>query len=231
MRNIRPAIALAFAATLTLSASAAVAETTSQKADRANNGPTADIADADNLLLKKNARLMRTEDGLGISMELITTEACAYKYPDTIPAERQAQPEDFTGWAFIFNHPENCVSFPDTAFPCGPDDFNDSVKAGVYNFAGHINSVSQSSGGDLVANIVNDGMLVLTGDISTGQDNHSGPPGTTTFALENPLGAEVHVAIAPHGQIDPAELPGELYRPAGSPACDCWWVATFASPA
>ena len=53
------------------------------------------------------------------------------------------------------------------------------------------------------------------------------PPGATTFPLENPQGAEVHVAIAPHGQLDPATVATELYLPAGDPTCGCWWVSFF----
>ncbi len=35
------------------------------------------------------------------------------------------------------------------------------------------------------------------------------------------------MAIAPHGQLDPAQMPAQATTPAGSPACGCWWVAVF----
>lgn len=45
--------------------------------------------------------------------------------------------------------------------------------------------------------------------------------------LTNPDGAEVHVAIAPHGWVPSSQLPGEFRSPAGSPNCACWFVAIF----
>ena len=38
---------------------------------------------------------------------------------------------------------------------------------------------------------------------------------------------EVHVALAPHGALEPSGLPEEFSTPAGSPFCNCWWVAVF----
>lgn len=197
------------------------------KADRVTNMPT--VATGAQLLTAKNARLTRTKGGLGISMKLTTPEAGTYTYPETVPAERQAQPEAFTGWVFIFNNPNKCVSNPGEQFPCGPADFNDEVRAGVYNFSGFTNSLAQISGSNLQLNPHTDGYAILTGAVERGQQQL--PPmaeGTTTHPLENPMGAEVHVAIAPHGQVDPMALPDELYSPAGDPSCECWWVATFA---
>jgi hypothetical protein len=196
------------------------------KADRVDNGPT--VASGAELLRAKNARLGRTKDGLKISMKLVTPEAGSYTYPETVTAERQAQPEAFTGWVFIFNNPDKCVSNPGEQFPCGPADFNDEVRAGVYNFSGFTNSLAHISGSDLMLNPHTNGLAVLAGGVEVGQQQL--PPvvdGTTTHPLENPMGAEVHVAIAPHGQLDPMQLPDELYRPAGNPNCECWWVATF----
>ena len=229
MHKSRIISALALAATLAITtASMATAQDgTKQKPGRVNNNPTADTS-GDNLLRTRNARITRSKDGIQISMKLTTPEAGGYRYPETVPAERQAQPEVFTGWVFIFNNPENCTSFPGTEFPCGAQDFNDEVKAGAYNFSGTTNALRQTSKGEIVVNPDTDGMVVLEGAVGVGQEQN--PPvvdGTTTHPLENPMGAEIHVAIAPHGQLDVATLPDELYRPAGNPACDCWWVATF----
>lgn len=230
MSRTRLALVLALVGALTLSATTMAANANGKKGEKAgriSNDPTAD-SDT-NLLLRKNTLLRRSRDGIGIEVRLMTPEAGAYTYPETIPEERQAQPEIFTGWAFVFNYPENCVSFPGTAFPCGPEDFNDLARGGVYNFSGFMNSLSQSSGGEIVANAATDGYVVLNGDITVGQAQRPDlPPGATTFPLENPIGAEVHVAIAPHGQFDATTIAEELYDPTGNPACGCWWVATFA---
>jgi len=92
------------------------------------------------------------------------------------------------------------------------DDTTDpDVEFGVYNLAGH------ATGG---------GTLTLSGRAGVG-DPASAPPGVTPHPLANPAGAEVHIAIAPHGGLDPATLPTEFRNPTGSPACGCWWVAIF----
>ncbi|MFV2062380.1 MAG: hypothetical protein ACC726_02560 [Chloroflexota bacterium] len=232
MTKIRFATSLALMAALALSATSVSAGTMGEQAGRVNNQPT--TATAEELLLGRNARLHRSSDGLGIDVKLITPEAGAYNYPEMIPTERQAQPEVFTGWVFVFNYPENCVSFPGETFPCGPQDFNEEVKAGVYNVSGITNSLSQTMGGDMQVNAASDGYAVISGDIGVGTEQRSDlppSPDAVTFPLENPMGAEVHVAIAPHGQFDAATIAEELYNPAGNPACECWWVATFAAPA
>lgn len=233
MKSTRFATSMALAATLALSVisiSAAADGGIGETADRVNNNPTAST-EAE-LLLAENAHLTRSEDGIGIEMKLITPEAGSYTYPETVPGERQAQPEVFTGWVFIFNNPELCQSNPGTEFPCGGQDFNDEVKAGAYNFSGTINQLHQVSGGELQLNSFSDGYVVLNGEIGVGQEQR--PPvaqQVSTHPLENPMGAEVHVAIAPHGQLDIETIATELYSPVGNPACDCWWVATFAANA
>jgi hypothetical protein len=233
MKSIRFTASLALAATLALSAvnlSFAADGDMGKTADRVTNDPTA--ASGDELLLAENVRLTRSEDGIGIEMKLITPEAGSYTYPETIPGERQAQPEAFTGWVFVFNNPELCKTNPGTEFPCGGEDFNDEVKAGAYNFSGTLNQLHQVSGGELQLNPFSDGYVVLNGEIGVGQEQR--PPvaqQVSTHPLENPMGAAVHVAIAPHGQLDATTLPDELYIPVGNPACECWWVATFKASA
>lgn len=74
-------------------------------------------------------------------------------------------------------------------------------------------------------------MVVLSGTINTGDPQIAGMrPDVVTFPLENPEGAEIHPAIAPHGQLDATKLPGELCSPVGDPSCGCWWVGVFMSP-
>ena len=51
------------------------------------------------------------------------------------------------------------------------------------------------------------------------------PDSQTTEVLENPFGAEIHVAIAPHGVLIPELMPGQISTPIGNPSF--WWVARF----
>jgi hypothetical protein len=43
--------------------------------------------------------------------------------------------------------------------------------------------------------------------------------------LLEPRTAEVHVAVALHGVLDPALLPEQISKPIGSPPF--WWIAMF----
>lgn len=117
-------------------------------------------------------------------------------------------PEGFTLWAFVFNFPEKCTN------PCNADDvgIGTAAQGGAYNVGGHV--------------VGTGGSLTISGRVEVGQP--AGAPGGLPGApLQVPATAEVHVALAPHGALDPSELPGEFRRPAGSPSCDCWWVAIF----
>lgn len=227
MRTNRTLTTLALAASLALVATGASAQSMGQPADIVENFPTSGAPD---LLLADNALIERTAEGVTLNMKLVTPEPGSYTYPEGVPAERQAAPEAFTGWAFVFNNPEHCVTSAEPPF-CGPDDFNDQVKFGIYNFGGFGSSLSQHSGGDIGQNESTDGMVVLSGTINAGDPQVAGmPPDVVTFPLENPEGAEIHAAIAPHGQLDATKLPGELYSPVGDPGCGCWWVGVFMPP-
>lgn len=61
--------------------------------------------------------------------------------------------------------------------------------------------------------------LTLSGHISRKTDPFIGE------ALQNPEGAKIHLAVAPHGAVDPSKLPEQLQTPAGTPAH--WWFALF----
>ena len=160
---------------------------------------------------KDAAHLTRQTNGILIRVSVPVPQPNTYTYPPEGVPTPSSSPEVFTGWAFVFNNPEECVGGPGNC--SGPDLFNPLVEAGVYNFAGH----PTGAGGN----------LVLTGRIGVGQPA-GGPPGSTMAPLSNPGGAEVHVAIAPHGLIDPSIMPAQANTPVGSPACGCWWVAEFA---
>jgi hypothetical protein len=162
------------------------------------------------------ASLVRTRNGITASVSMPTPAAGTYCYPPAGPfqpiAPAPGTPEVFTGWFFFFNHPENCA-IPHACIPPppggpAPNDFT-RARGGVYNFAGHA-----ISGG---------GTLNLVGHIEIGEEQFAGP-----FALENPAGAEVHLAIAPHGVVIPELLPEQINTPVGSPPY--WWVGLFKAP-
>lgn len=149
------------------------------------------------------AMLVRQPTGLRLSITMPTPEPGSYVYA---PGRMEVgNPEVFTLWAFVFNYPQNC-----TPPGCDGDDLgaNTAAKGGVYNVAGH------PSGG---------GGLTLSGRLAVGQS----PFAPNTAPLESPQTAEIHLAVAPHGALDPDRLPDDFRLPTGSPACGCWWVAIF----
>ena len=159
--------------------------------------------------------LIRTKNGITISLSMPTPEPFTYAYPP--PNQFQAvvlagSPEVFTGWIFFFNDPDNCL-VPNACIPPAPgtpapNDFTRG-QGGVYNFSGH------ASGGN--------GILSMLGHISVGEAQFAGP-----YTLQNPFGAEVHVAIAPHGMLQPANLPSQFNTPIGGPPY--WWLSLFLAP-
>lgn len=48
------------------------------------------------------------------------------------------------------------------------------------------------------------------------------------YPLENPRDVEVHLAVAPHGGLDPDIMPEQIKSPAGGPPM--WWHAPFGDP-
>ena len=172
--------------------------------------------------------LTRHEDRIEFEIRMDTPDPGTYIYPDTVEPERMAPPEVFTAWAFVFNYPEHCEA-SDSEDLCGATDFSDEVQGGVYGIAGHVTSIDHE-GGSFILDRGTGGEMVLRGEIAVGDRQWPElPPEEITYPLSNPLGAEVHVAIAPHGQVDPATVAEELYSPAGNPGCGCWWVAFFAA--
>ena len=196
-----------------------------------SNAPTDGFPGGD-LLRPENSTLTRHEDRVEIEIILDTPVPGTYEYPEAIPPERRAAPELFTAWVFIFNRPDHCVAATEPP-RCGPDDFSEAVGGGVYNLAAHVTSIDHS-GGSFELDRSTDGQTILRGEIVVGQaPRPDSPPGDqhVRTALDDPLGAEIHVAIAPHGQVDPATFATEAYEPAGNPGCGCWWVSTFTPPA
>lgn len=139
--------------------------------------------------------LTRSHAGLKIKVVMPTPEPGSYTYPG---GADEGSPEAFSVWVFVFADPALCDG------SCSGLADVAASGGGVFNAAGHM------SGG---------GQLVLSGHISSK---------TAPFAL-NALTkaetAEVHVAVAPHGTVDPANLPAQITTPIGSPPL--WWVSIF----
>jgi hypothetical protein len=159
------------------------------------------------LVSAQGAQLIRTESGINISLTMPTPQSGMYVYPDPNPFQAevvQGHPEVFTGWAFIFNWPDQCSDGE-----CGFDDLgpNAPARGGAFNFAGHI---------------VGGPTLRMSGRVDLGDPPFPAAPGVP---LENPRGAEVHVAIAPHGEVQPDLLPTQITTPIGT--ADHWWQAIF----
>jgi hypothetical protein len=218
MIRVSPIIPALASALLLGVASAAVAEgAIKQTVNVLGQGLSgACMSAARQVVAAEGASLVRTRNGITASVSMPTPAAGTYCYPPANPyqpiAPTPGTPEVFTGWFFFFNHPENCLT-PHACIPPppggpAPNDFT-RARGGVYNFAGHA-----ISGG---------GTLNLVGHIEVGEAQFGGP-----FGLENPGGAEVHLAIAPHGVVIPQLLPDQINTPVGSPPF--WWVGLFTAP-
>jgi len=106
-------------------------------------------------------------------------------------------------------------------------------ESGVYSGPGHPEAFSlwafvfndpaadNWDGAFFVAGHVVDGStLNLRGRVSTNTEPFAGE------RLDNPEGAEVHLAVAPHGELDPELMPEQIKTPTG-PGPDIWWLALF----
>ncbi len=168
------------------------------------------------LVSKNGAQLLRTPNGIMIAASMPIPAPGTYSYPPGNayqPTVFMGSPEVFTGWVFFFNNPSQCLvphaCVPPPAGTPAPNDFT-RASGGVYNFSGHI--------------VAGGGRLTLLGHISVGQTQFGGPS-----TLQNPQGAEIHVAIAPHGTLQPALMPTQIMTPIGGPPH--WWLSLFLDPA
>lgn len=157
------------------------------------------------------AKILRTADGVSASVSMPTPVPGSYMYPQGPSASGEAgHPEAFSLWVFVFFNPEAC----DGDCDAGDLQTNEDVVAGAFNASGHL---------------VGGPHLTLTGHVN---------PGTPTFggAMAETLGealsqgfdladAEIHVAVAPHGALDPDLLPESIKTPTGDPSF--WWIALY----
>ncbi|HZD54205.1 MAG TPA: hypothetical protein VE175_14240 [Woeseiaceae bacterium] len=148
------------------------------------------------------AMLIRTANGITATLTMPTPAPGTYPYPEGNvfqPTVTMGFPEVFTGWIFIFNDPAACDG------PCdGGDLSNPLARGGVYNLAGHT---------------VGGSTLNFAGHIEIGESTFLG------FPLDDPEHADVHLAVAPHGMLQPDLLPTQITTPIGTP--DYWWLALF----
>lgn len=162
------------------------------------------------------AELTRRADGLNIVAQLPTPVAGSYEYPtgDMVPPWAEphpavtpgngTEPEAFTLWVIVFNYPAKC-----TESRCDADDLgaDKDAQGGVFQADARIGSES---------------MLDFAGSIRLGQ------PAVMGATLENPIGAEIHYAVAPHGKaMSGTDLWRQLNGPIGNPAL--WWTAVFSA--
>jgi hypothetical protein len=125
----------------------------------------------------------------------------AAPHPEVVPGGSDV-PEVFTLWAFVFNHPQLCTD--DT---CDLDDLDEDApaKGGVFQVDGRILEGAE---------------LDLAGSVRLGQEPIAGSP------LKEPMGAEVHLAVAPHGMaLTGPDLERQLNGPLGNSTL--WWAAAF----
>jgi hypothetical protein len=185
--------------------------------DDADAGESADFGvqgSSDTVSAVDGAGLVRSGDGLRVSAIVPTPTPGSYEYPsgDMVPdgsavhpdivAGGPDDPEAFTMWAFVFNFPDEC-----TDKTCDLDDLSEDApaKGGVFQADGRVADSEE---------------LELAGSVRLGQVPSTGS------ALENPFGAEIHLAIAPHGMfLGGTDGWRQLNGPVGNPTL--WWAASF----
>lgn len=149
------------------------------------------------------ATLRRSDNGLSVKLTMPTPEPGTYMYPpgNTFQPEGAipGHPEAYSLWVFVFNYPNLCSD------PCDSNDLGATpAQGGAFNAAGHI---------------VGSGTLNLGGRVSKNSTPFVGS------RLLEPQTAEVHLAVAPHGELQPGILPDQIKKPLGSPGF--WWLALF----
>jgi len=199
-------------ATLVAAASLVVSATSVSAASGWESGNVFGQGLAGPVVAPGGAAVLRTPDGVVASLTMSTPVPGSYTYPTGPTGSGIAgHPEAFSFWVFIFFNPEECA-----AALCGPGDLiNDpDVIAGAYNAGGHL------EGGP---------NLHLQGSVNNSRFSFGGPNAETlgqALSMGYDLAdAEIHLAVAPHGALDPSLLPGSISTPVGTPAS--WWLAIF----
>lgn len=192
--------ALSLMATAVIVTPAGAASVTTETQDVRGQGSGGPVVAED------GAMLQRSDNGLSAKLTMPTPEPGTYNYPPAqtapfpFPAAVPGHPEAYSLWVFVFNYPALCSQ------PCDSNDLGVATPArgGAFNAAGHP---------------VGGAVLQLDGQVSMNSTPFSG-----SMLLE-PRTAEVHLAVAPHGALDPALLPDQITKPIGNPSF--WWSAIF----
>lgn len=184
------------------------------------NDPTGQVSNvmeqgaSESILAVDGAALVRSEDGIQVREAVPTPPPGSYEYPVSAMVPPWAtphpevfqgsadEPEAFTLWLIAFNNPHLC-----TDGVCDADDLlpDAAAEGGVYQVDGRVAGESE---------------IEFAGGVRLGQEPLTGAP------LDNPLGAEVHVFMAPHGKaLTGPDLWRQLNGPVGNPAL--WWAAVF----
>ncbi len=163
------------------------------------------------VVAEDGAKIHRGVKGVSASVSMPTPEPGSYTYPEGPTASgEEGRPEAFSLWVFVFFNPEACEG------DCDGGDLQNNldVVAGAFNGGGHL-----VAGPD----------LTISGRVTSQSAVFGGPNAETLgealsggFDLAD---AEIHLAVAPHGALDPALLPQQITTPAGDPSF--WWLALF----
>lgn len=199
-------ISLVLGSSLAVSTSMVASAGTVETTDVFGQGPNGPVVAAD------GASIMRTETSV-IAKIVMPTPAPGSYTPALGPTgnPESGHPEAFSLWVFVFFNPEACA-----AAICGPGDLiNDpDVIAGAFNAGGHLASGSK---------------LTLSGSANASRATFGGANAETigqALAMGYSLAdADIHLAVAPHGGLDPALLPSSISTPTGTPGQ--WWLAIF----
>lgn len=178
-------------------ATPSAASLTTDTADVVGQGPAGPVVAAD------GATIQRNDTGMSVKLAMPTPEHGTYDYPPGNQFQpdgaHPGHPEAFSLWVFVFNFPELCSG------PCNSDDLgNTPAKGGAFSGGGHL---------------VGNDTLRLAGRVTTNSDPFVGSE------LLAPRTAEVHLAVAPHGELQPNVMPDQTSTPIGSPPY--WWHAQF----
>ncbi len=196
IRRLTAATAAGLVAALAVAAPSSATVTT-DTADVVGQGPTGPVVASD------GATVQRNDSGISVKLRMPTPEPGSYAYPPGNAFQPEGahpgHPEAFSLWVFVFNFPELCSG------PCDSDDLgNTPARGGAFNAGGHL---------------VGGGTLQLSGRVTTNSDPFAGSE------LLAPRTAEVHLAVAPHGELQPEVMPDQISKPIGSPPY--WWLALF----
>jgi hypothetical protein len=205
VRRLRVPLPAVFLLTA-LAVGSVTGQVTKETADVVGQGPGGPVVAMD------GATLYRSDTGLTVRLRMPTPVPGTYNYPGPSAFQPEGafpgHPEAYSLWVIVFNFPEECeepVMIGDVELRCSVADFFAGRGAGgAFNAGGHV---------------VGGPNLQLSGRVTINSTPFGGSP------LLEPRTAEVHVAVAPHGALQPDVMPHQITTPIGTSAH--WWLAFF----